>query len=144
MNLYLENTFIWTVYVDASNNCNELTFQFGQTGFGTNIGTRSWSIKVSNENTVSQARSWNSRIVIFYSRSHKYLALTQLFHQRDAHNTSTGQTWGHFNLSILALPTAIWPARIKKFVSEEKGVTAGNFSYLVKFQMIWPIYRYYF
>jgi hypothetical protein len=34
------------VYVDASDACNTLAFQLGQTAVGTTIPTRSWSLKV--------------------------------------------------------------------------------------------------
>ena len=37
---------IFPVYVDASDACNNMDFQFGNNGFGTTIPTRSWSIKV--------------------------------------------------------------------------------------------------
>lgn len=35
------------VYADASDSCNTLDFQLGQTGIGTTIPTRQWNIKVS-------------------------------------------------------------------------------------------------
>jgi hypothetical protein len=38
----------FTVYVDASNACNMLNFQLGQTGVDTSIPARQWSIKVSH------------------------------------------------------------------------------------------------
>ena len=38
--------FIISVYVDASEMCNDVVFQLGQTGIGTAIATRKWSIKV--------------------------------------------------------------------------------------------------
>jgi len=34
------------VYVDASESCNDLVFQLGQSGMGAAISTRKWSIKV--------------------------------------------------------------------------------------------------
>ncbi len=37
------------MYVDAIQDCNELAFQFGNTGNGADISQRSWSIKVSFE-----------------------------------------------------------------------------------------------
>ena len=36
------------MYVDASDCCNDLTFQLGETGLGTAIANRQWSIKVKN------------------------------------------------------------------------------------------------
>ena len=44
MNIFL---LILLVYVDASNDCNELSFQLGNNAVGiANVATRSWSIKV--------------------------------------------------------------------------------------------------
>ncbi len=37
------------MYVDASTSCNTLAFQLGNNGVGTNVQTRSWSIKVWGE-----------------------------------------------------------------------------------------------
>lgn len=42
--LYL---FLVSVYVDAAEACNDLTFELGQQGIGTGIANRQWSIKVS-------------------------------------------------------------------------------------------------
>jgi hypothetical protein len=36
------------VLVDASDQCNLLSFQLGNNGHGTTIPTRSWNIKVKN------------------------------------------------------------------------------------------------
>lgn len=36
----------FSVFVDASDACNRMDFQFGNNGYGTTIPTRSWSIKV--------------------------------------------------------------------------------------------------
>ena len=38
--------FFVSVYVDASEMCNELAFQLGNSGMGTAITARDWSIKV--------------------------------------------------------------------------------------------------
>ena len=38
---------ILLVYVDASDSCNDLVFQLGANGRGTNVAPRSWSIKVT-------------------------------------------------------------------------------------------------
>jgi hypothetical protein len=43
---FSNNSKIVAVYVDASTACNTLAFQLGQTGIGTTIPTRSWSLKV--------------------------------------------------------------------------------------------------
>ena len=41
------NTIMFSVYTDASSNCNDLSFQLGSTGIGTTLpGSRSWQIKV--------------------------------------------------------------------------------------------------
>ncbi len=43
-----KNTFYYSsVYLDSSRNCNELSFQLGNTGQGTGIASRSWNIKVT-------------------------------------------------------------------------------------------------
>jgi len=39
--------FHFLVYVDASEMCNDLVFQLGNTEVGANIMTRTWSIKVT-------------------------------------------------------------------------------------------------
>ena len=46
---------IFTVFVDASDACNNMDFQFGNNGYGTTIPTRSWSIKVPRKPDVSRS-----------------------------------------------------------------------------------------
>lgn len=43
----LNTLFFISVYFDASDACNFLDFQFGQTAVGTSFATRAWSIKVT-------------------------------------------------------------------------------------------------
>jgi hypothetical protein len=38
--------FVFLVYADASDTCNQLNFQLGPTAIGTSIPTRQWNIKV--------------------------------------------------------------------------------------------------
>ena len=45
------------VYVDISDACNALTFNLGQSGVGTTVPTRAWSIKVSIAKFESQVKS---------------------------------------------------------------------------------------
>ena len=42
----VQRSFFISVYVDASEMCNELAFQLGNSGMGTAITARDWSIKV--------------------------------------------------------------------------------------------------
>lgn len=42
------------MYTDASNSCNTLSFQLGQTGIGTTLATRQWNIKISQISCLSQ------------------------------------------------------------------------------------------
>ena len=39
-------SWIFTVYVDATDTCNKLTFQLGAAGVGTTVAARAWSLKV--------------------------------------------------------------------------------------------------
>ena len=39
--------FIFAVYTDASQNCNDLTFLLGDTGVDTSLVTRSWSVRIT-------------------------------------------------------------------------------------------------
>jgi len=42
--IYVYTSF--TVFVDASDSCNQLNFQLGPNGIGTTVVTRSWNLKV--------------------------------------------------------------------------------------------------
>ncbi len=48
-----------SVYVEASDECNQLTFAFGTMGLGAPIPNRAFSIKVSAENFFWEQRFWN-------------------------------------------------------------------------------------
>ena len=49
----------FSVYVDSSDSCNALTFNMGQSGIGTGIPTRSWSIKASIlNNSIGEHHLW--------------------------------------------------------------------------------------
>ena len=42
----MQDIFLISVYADASDSCNMLNFQLGNTGIGTTVPTRQWNIKV--------------------------------------------------------------------------------------------------
>ena len=60
--------FCFTVYVDASENCNDLVFQLGQRGIGAAISLRKWSIKViASLNIAIQGGDLYNVVQIFHS-----------------------------------------------------------------------------
>ena len=57
------------MYVDATQECNELAFQFGSTANGVGaVSQRSWSIKVSFRN-FSRHQNLNKYIFVFKGES---------------------------------------------------------------------------
>ncbi len=78
------------MYVDASPSCNNLNFQLGNTGVGTTIPTRTWSIKVIQFPTVFLNNCLNCSSLFLFRRP-STLAATPTWPQTAARSTSSGQ-----------------------------------------------------
>ena len=102
-----------SVYVDASEMCNDLRFMLGSNAVGTTIPTRSWDIKVQYFGGTFRFCLIYCNLYLF--RSPKLLVTLKFLPQLDAPSISPAVLVRSPPSTISAATT--WPTRTRRFVS---------------------------